>query len=84
MCIECGWFATDDDPPAPPDELLGPTLEVRVTTTHICRASDVYGKLAELWEAAQGGEVRAVWDWNGINARPFDMSFVPLVLVRKD
>lgn len=56
----------------PLDEVLGPTLEI--TARHLSRAGDLWSIL-DL--AEEGREVRVTVDWNGINARNWDMSFVP-------
>jgi hypothetical protein len=56
------------------DELSGPTLEIRYMEI-------LYGRGADLWEilllAKPDCETRIRIDWNGINARAWDMSFVP-------
>jgi hypothetical protein len=53
---------------------FGPAIEAQVTTVHVVNACD-------LWEmlnlATLGTEIRVKVDWNGINARAWDQSFVP-------
>jgi hypothetical protein len=57
------------------DPHAGPTLEVAVTEIHTARACDLW-RVLEL-ARPDGVEVRVKFDWNGINSRAWDMSFVP-------
>jgi hypothetical protein len=55
-------------------DISGPTLEISITTTQLIRAGDLWSILQQ---ASEAGDVRVKVDWNGINARAWDQSFVP-------
>ena len=61
----------------PIDLLSGPHLECAVTETYTLRGADLW-RVLEL--ARDDCEVRVKVDWNGIDARAWDMSFVPMDL----
>jgi hypothetical protein len=63
-----------DDQSEPLDELMGPHLELRVTKTRSVRATTLWEDLKKI---SAEGDTSVALDWNGINARNWDMSFVP-------
>ena len=67
---------SDDERP-----FTGPTIGYSLTYDGVCMAVDMWEIIYQAHERAERGEVRIKWDWNGMNARPYDMSFVPMILV---
>ena len=61
------------------DDFTGPTIGYVMTYNDVCMAVDLYEIIYQAHERAERGEVRLKFDWNGMNARPYDMSFVPLI-----
>lgn len=65
------------------DRASGPTIEYTISRHNVCRAIDYLNLIAMAMEESEEGEVRVKLDLNGINFRPYDMSFVPMIIVRK-
>ena len=58
------------------DDFNGPTLEAHISSKRVMRA----GCMWDILMLSDGfGEVRITLDWNGMNARNWDQSFVPLM-----
>jgi hypothetical protein len=63
----------------------GPTIAVHITTEHVCMAVDLYALIGEAMALVEESRpVTLKVDWNGCNPTPWDMSFVPTMVVRDE
>ena len=62
-------------------EFRGPTIGAKVSKDVALLAIDLYALIQGVMEGSdENGITSMKLDWNGLNPRPYDMSFVPMYM----